>query len=50
MIRALLCSIALVLTASAGLACTGHAKQTQSCAEGTIWDSDAQTCVKLVNS
>lgn len=50
MIRTLLCTIALTVAASAGLACTGHSAQTQSCAEGTIWDSDAQTCVKLVNS
>ncbi len=50
MIRTLLCSAALVMTASVGLACNGHSKQTQSCAQGTIWDMETQTCVKLVNS
>ncbi len=50
MIRTLLCTAALVMAASAGLACTGHSKQTQSCAQGTIWDTDTKTCVKLVNS
>ncbi len=50
MIRTLLCTIALTVAASASLACSGHSAQKQSCAEGTIWDSDAQSCVKLVNS
>lgn len=50
MIRTLLCALALVGSASVALACNGHAKQTQSCAAGTYWDADSQTCAKIVNS
>ncbi len=50
MIRTLLCSLALAVSASATLACSGHQKQTQSCVAGTVWDNQTQSCVKSVNS
>ncbi len=50
MIRTVLCSIALVCFASASLACTGHSKQTQSCADGAVWDQESQSCTKIINS
>lgn len=50
MIRTVLCSIALVCMASASLACSGHSKQTQSCIEGTTWDQETQSCLKIINS
>ena len=49
MIRTLLCSLALVCVASAGLACSAHSQQTQSCADGTFWDTASQSCMKIVN-
>ncbi len=50
MIRTLLCALALSCTASLALACNGHSKQTQSCAPGTYWDTESQSCAKIVNS
>ncbi len=50
MIRTVLCTLALVCAASAGLACSAHQQQTQSCASGTFWDTASQSCVKIVNS
>ncbi|CUJ89446.1 hypothetical protein RUE5091_00873 [Ruegeria denitrificans] len=50
MIRTILCALTLTFSASVALACTGHSKQTQSCADGTYWDSETQTCAKIVNS
>lgn len=50
MIRTLSCAVALSCSASVALACSGHSKQTQSCAPGTYWDAEAQTCAKFVNS
>lgn len=50
MIRTLFCTFALICTASAGLACNAHSKQTQSCAEGTFWDSDTKSCMKITSS
>ncbi len=50
MIRTLLSALALVLMASAGLACEQHSKQTQSCAPGTTWDTETKSCAKSVNS
>ncbi|WP_157769920.1 chitin-binding domain-containing protein [Ruegeria profundi] len=50
MIRITICALALTISASAALACSGHSKQTQSCAPGTYWDAESQTCAKLVNS
>ncbi len=50
MIRTLLCSVALICTASVGLACGAHSKQTQSCAPGLFWDSATHSCEKIVNS
>ena len=50
MIRTTLCTLALILTASAGLACQAHTQQTQSCAEGTSWNSETHSCEKIINS
>ncbi len=50
MLRTALCAIALICAGTAGFACNGNTKQTQSCAEGTIWDSESQSCMKIVNS
>ncbi|NVO55667.1 hypothetical protein HW561_07685 [Rhodobacteraceae bacterium B1Z28] len=50
MTRTLVCALALVCLASASLACGAHSKQTQSCAPGTFWDTEAQSCMKIVNS
>ncbi len=50
MIRTLICAFALSCSASVALACSAHSKQTQSCAEGTYWDSETQTCAKITNS
>ncbi|WP_170428136.1 chitin-binding domain-containing protein [Ruegeria arenilitoris] len=50
MIRTLICALALGSSASVALACSGHSKQTQSCALGTYWDAETQTCAKIVNS
>ncbi|MFY2824752.1 chitin-binding domain-containing protein [Ruegeria sp. MALMAid1280] len=50
MIRTLLCALALACSASVAVACSGHSKQTQSCAPGTYWDAESQTCAKSANS
>ncbi|KUJ80713.1 hypothetical protein AVO45_06685 [Ruegeria marisrubri] len=48
-LRTLACAVAVGLFATAASACELH-KQTQSCAPGTVWDSESQSCVKAVNS
>lgn len=50
MIRTLICALALGCSASVALACSGHSKQTQSCAPGSVWDAETQTCAKITNS
>lgn len=50
MIRTLICALALGCSASVALACSGHTKQTQSCAPGTYWDAESHSCAKIVNS
>jgi hypothetical protein len=47
----------LVLTAAlllpsiaAAMGCSGREHQAQSCATGTTWDANSQSCVKIVNS
>ncbi|WP_170770442.1 adenylosuccinate lyase [Ruegeria lacuscaerulensis] len=50
MTRTLLCALALTCSASIAFACSGHSKQTQSCAPGTQWDYETQSCTKTVNS
>ncbi|UWQ92906.1 hypothetical protein QEZ52_09275 [Aliisedimentitalea scapharcae] len=47
----------LVLTAAlllpslaAAMGCSGREHQAQSCAAGTTWDSNSQSCVKIINS
>ncbi|MDP5215876.1 hypothetical protein Q5Y75_01460 [Ruegeria sp. 2205SS24-7] len=46
---------ATVLSLAPGLALAmgcnyGHDQQTQSCAPGTVWDADSQSCAPIVNS
>ena len=48
-LRTLACAVAVGLFATAASACELH-KQTQSCAPGTVWDSESQSCVKAVIS
>ncbi len=50
MIRTLICALALSCSASVALACSAHTQQTQSCADGTYWDSETHTCAKIVDS
>ncbi|MEM1005782.1 MAG: adenylosuccinate lyase [Pseudomonadota bacterium] len=50
MIRTIFCTLALICVASAGAACNASSQQTQSCAAGTMWDPDTQTCAEIVNS
>jgi len=50
MIRTFICALALTCTTTAALTCSGHSKQTQSCAPGTYWDTESQTCAEIVNS
>ncbi|MCE8001018.1 MAG: adenylosuccinate lyase [Rhodobiaceae bacterium] len=38
----------LVLPASGYAMCSGHDHQALSCAEGTVWNADTQTCVAQV--
>ncbi|MBO9451984.1 hypothetical protein J7426_17045 [Tropicibacter sp. R16_0] len=47
----------LVLTAAlllpsiaAAMGCSGREHQVQSCAAGTTWDANSQSCVKIVSS
>ncbi|WP_171052659.1 hypothetical protein [Ruegeria sediminis] len=47
--KTLACALAFGLVSTAAMACEFH-KQTQSCAPGTVWDSESETCVKAVNS
>ena len=39
-----------VLPALAHASCAAHAQQSQSCAPGTVWDSQSQSCVPQANS
>lgn len=32
------------------MGCSHGTEQTQSCAPGTVWDADAQSCVQIINS
>ncbi len=50
MFRTILCALTFSCVASVALACSNHTNQTQSCAPGTIWDTETQGCTKIVNS
>ncbi|SLN14335.1 adenylosuccinate lyase [Ruegeria meonggei] len=50
MIRTLICALAFGCCASVALACSGHSKQTQSCAPGSSWDAESQSCTEIINS
>lgn len=48
MIRTMVCAAMLtVLPALSYAGCSGS-HQAMSCAEGTVWDADTQTCVEQV--
>jgi hypothetical protein len=50
-IRTIAIAVALTLApALAHASCSDRGHQAQSCASGTAWDSNLQTCVKRVNS
>ncbi len=50
-IKTLIFAAALVAIPAASFAyCSGRGHQAQSCAPGTVWDADSQSCVKQVNS
>lgn len=41
-------TLASALSAYAG--CANHSEQAMSCAEGTVWDSEARVCVPQTTS
>ncbi|MCB1365102.1 MAG: adenylosuccinate lyase [Rhodobacteraceae bacterium] len=46
-----LCALVIALTTTAAYAsCSARGHQAQSCAAGTVWDANSQTCVEQVNS
>ncbi|MFD1158537.1 carbohydrate-binding module family 14 protein [Roseovarius aestuarii] len=52
-LRLALSAVIMVLasTAMAGPGCgKGHSKQVMSCAEGTVWDIQSQSCVPQITS
>lgn len=50
-IKTSLAALALTLIpAFAYATCSARGHQAQSCAPGTVWDANAQTCIKQVNS
>jgi len=49
--KTLFAALAVTLLPAAGFAmCSERGHQAQSCAAGTVWDANLQTCVKQVNS
>lgn len=40
----------VVMSAFAAHACAKHSEQAMSCAEGTAWDSESETCVPQTSS
>lgn len=50
-IGTLVLAAALLLpTIASAIGCSGRGHQAQSCAPGTAWDANSQSCVKIVNS
>ncbi len=37
-------------TAHTALACSKHSKQTMSCSEGTVWDTNSHSCQPQTSS
>lgn len=49
--KTLLAALALtILPAVASAFCSERGSHAQSCAAGTVWDANLQTCVKQANS
>jgi hypothetical protein len=47
-LKALLAAAALTLCPAIATAqCSGHSQQAMSCAEGTVWDAETQSCKVL---
>ncbi|MCA0872377.1 carbohydrate-binding module family 14 protein [Seohaeicola saemankumensis] len=46
----ILAAVLAALPALSYASCSARGHQAQSCAPGTVWDSNAQTCVKQINS
>ncbi len=47
--KTILAAVALtILPAAAFAMCSGKSHQAMSCAEGTVWDANSQSCVKQV--
>lgn len=49
-IKPVLIAIALTLLPGIALAMCGHDQKTMSCAEGSVWDNDKQTCTPATSS
>jgi len=48
-LKTLLAALALSAAPSFGIAmCSGDSHQAMSCAEGTVWDSETNSCVQQV--
>lgn len=41
--------VIVLMSASAAFACSKQHQQTQSCAVGTVWDAQTQTCTKQIS-
>ena len=40
----------VIMSAFAAHACAKHSEQAMSCAEGTAWDAESETCVPQISS
>lgn len=50
-LKTTLAALALTLMPAVSFAfCSGTEHQAQSCAPGSVWDADQQTCVEQTNS
>lgn len=50
-IKTILTALALTVLPAASFAmCSGKSHQAMSCAEGTVWDVESESCVKQVTS
>ena len=49
MVAAVMVCVGSVAIAGPGCG-SGHSKQVASCAEGTVWDAQSQSCVPLTTS
>lgn len=51
-LKTLVAAVALTLipALSFAMGCSGRGHQAQSCAPGSVWDANAQGCVKQISS